>query len=224
MKKPTAQQKDRQKFIAENMGLVHSCAHRFQNKGIEYEELVAAGNVGLVKATDGFDHERGVKFSTYAVPVILGEIRRLFRDGGSVKVSRSLKERAIKITKAREEYFMIHGTEPTVKELSENTEYSREEVVEAVGASTPPLSLTQQEDGMQIDLPVDSMEEMLTNRIALAQALSILDEKDTALILLRYFRGMTQAEIASKLGMTQVQVSRREKKILASLRLQMKGA
>lgn len=223
MKKPAAQQKDRQKFIAENMGLVHSCAHRFQNKGIEYEELVAAGNVGLVKATDGFDHERGVKFSTYAVPVILGEIRRLFRDGGSVKVSRSLKERAIKITKAREEYFMIHGTEPTVKELAESTEYSREEVVEAVGASTPPLSLTQQEDGMQIDLPVDSMEEMLTNRIALAQALSILDEKDTALILLRYFRGMTQAEIASKLGMTQVQVSRREKKILASLRLQMKG-
>lgn len=224
MKEPTAQQKDRQKFIAENMGLVHSCAHRFQNKGIEYEELVAAGNVGLVKATDGFDHERGVKFSTYAVPVILGEIRRLFRDGGSVKVSRSLKERAIKITKAREEYFMIHGTEPTVKELSENTEYSREEVVEAVGASTPPLSLTQQEDGTQIDLPVDSMEEMLTNRIALAQALSILDEKDTALILLRYFRGMTQAEIAAKLDMTQVQVSRREKKILASLRLQMKGA
>lgn len=210
--------KERDHFIAQNMGLVHSCAHRFQGKGIEYEELVSAGNLGLVKAVDGFDEDRGVQFSTYAVPVILGEIRRLFRSGGSVKVSRSLKERSLKISKAREQYFMEHGIEPTISQIAELLGFSEEEITEAIGATSPPMSLTEQEGGAQIDLPTDSIEERLTNRLSLAQALISLEEKEKTLILLRYFRGLTQAETAQKLDMTQVQVSRKEKKILERLR------
>ena len=110
---------DRDILITENMGLVHTCAHRFTGKGIEYEDLFQAGCMGLVKAFDAFDRERGVRFSTYAVPVILGEIRRLFRDGGTVKVSRTLKELSIRTAREREKFALKEGREPTIKELAE---------------------------------------------------------------------------------------------------------
>lgn len=210
----------RAQAIEQNMGLVHACAHRFKGRGIEYDDLFQAGCMGLVKAIDAFDEGRGVRFSTYAVPVILGEMRRLFRDGGTVKVSRTLKELSMKVTRQREQFAALHDREPTVSELAEEMGLSREEVVEAIGAAAAPLSLTggDEEGGGQMDLPVASPEEHLSELLSLRQGLERLEPADRALILLRYFSGKTQAETARRLGMTQVQVSRREKKILQWLR------
>ena len=133
---------NREQTIESNIGLVHACARRFKGKGIEYDDLFQAGCMGLVKATDAFDSQRGVRFSTYAVPVILGEIRRLFRDGGTVKVSRSLKELSLKAAREREHFTQKEGREPTISELSSLMEVPEETLVEALGASAPPLSLT----------------------------------------------------------------------------------
>ena len=127
----TTAETDRSKTIEANLGLVHACAHKFKGKGIEYDDLFQAGCMGLVKATDAFDTQRGVRFSTYAVPVILGEMRRLFRDGGTVKVSRSLKELSMKVTRQREQFAKRQGREPTVSELAELLEVTQEAVVEA---------------------------------------------------------------------------------------------
>lgn len=209
---------NREQTIESNIGLVHSCARRFKGKGIEYDDLFQAGCMGLVKATDAFDSQRGVRFSTYAVPVILGEIRRLFRDGGTVKVSRSLKELSLKAAREREHFTQKEGREPTISELSSLMEVSEETLVEALGASAPPLSLTHEEDSCEFDLPVDSPEEALADRISLNQVIGQLESRDQQLIILRYFENQTQTQVAEALGMTQVQVSRREKKILLSLR------
>ena len=132
----------REKFIESNLGLVHSCANRFRGKGIEYEELYAAGCVGLVKAYDAFDTDRGVQFSTYAVPVILGEIKKLFRDGGMVKVTRSVKELSLKINYARDILQKRLGHEPSLKDLAFELKVSVEDIAQAVSAATPPMSLT----------------------------------------------------------------------------------
>ncbi|MDY4192009.1 MAG: sigma-70 family RNA polymerase sigma factor [Oscillospiraceae bacterium] len=218
-------QEERDKMIRENLGLVHSCAHRFKGRGIEYEDLFQAGCMGLIKATDAFDENRGVRFSTYAVPVILGEMRRLFRDGGSVKVSRTLKELSLKTVRAKERLSVREGREPTVGELARELGVEPEQVVEALNVSAPPLSLTEgEEEGAgQIDIPVESPEEALSDSLALRQQLSGLEERDRALIRLRYYGGKTQVQTAEILGMTQVQVSRREKKILTRLRGEMGG-
>ncbi len=210
----------RDEIIKQNMGLVHACAHRFKGRGIEYEDLFQPGCMGLVKATDAFDQERGVRFSTYAVPVILGEMRRLFRDGGTVKVSRTLKELSLKATRTRERLSIEWGREPTVNELAEALGIEVSAVVEALSAAAPALSLTgSDEDGApQIDLPVESPEEQLADSLSLRQVLRCLEERDQMLIQLRYFKGKTQVETAAALGMTQVQVSRREKKILLQMR------
>ena len=218
-----AERLDRNAMVEQNLGLVHSCAHRFKGRGIEYDDLFQAGCMGLVKATDAFDTQRGVMFSTYAVPVILGEIRRLFRDGGTVKVSRSIKELGVKTMRAKEQLSGVLGREPTVSEVAGAMDRPVEEVAEALAAATPPLSLTEDDDegGGQIDLPVDSPEELLADLLSLKQVLSSLEEGDRRLIILRYYRGQTQTETAKVLGMTQVQVSRREKKILQYFRRQM---
>ncbi|MCD8006269.1 MAG: sigma-70 family RNA polymerase sigma factor [Oscillospiraceae bacterium] len=202
-----------------NLGLVRLCAGRFKGKGIEYEELYSAGCVGLVKAVRSFDKSRGVRFSTYAVPVILGEIRRLFRDGGSLKVSRSVKERSLAVSRASGRFELENGREPTISELSRITGFSQEEVVEALSVSQPTVSLTPPEDGEpQLDLPIESPETKITDSIALRQALSELSDRDKALIYCRFSLDLTQQATADKLGMTQVQVSRREKKLLLYLR------
>lgn len=216
---------DRDLLITENMGLVHTCAHRFTGKGIEYEDLFQAGCMGLVKAFDAFDRSRGVRFSTYAVPVILGEIRRLFRDGGTVKVSRTLKELSMKTAREREKFALKEGREPTIKELAERLGVSEEEVTEAVCAAAPVVSLTADEDsgGGQADIPVESPEEQIAERLSVIQAVSALDERDRAIVRLRYYENKTQTQTASALGMTQVQVSRREKKILCLLRQELSG-
>ena len=216
---------DREILITENMGLVHTCAHRFTGKGIEYEDLFQAGCMGLVKAFDAFDRERGVRFSTYAVPVILGEIRRLFRDGGTVKVSRTLKELSIRTAREREKFALKEGREPTIKELAEQLGVSEEDVTEAVCAAAPVISLTADEDngGGQADVPVASPEEQIAERLSVIQAVSSLEERDRAIVRLRYYENKTQTQTAAALGMTQVQVSRREKKILGLLRQELSG-
>ena len=210
----------RKEQIENNMGLVHSCAGRLKGRGIEYEDLVQAGCIGLCKAADAFDYGRGVRFSTYAVPVILGEIRRLFRDGGTVKVSRTLKELSLKVSRARERWISENGREPQISELARLLEVKDEQIVEAISASAPPLSLTSSDDenGSQLDVPVDSPEEQLSNLISLRQVLSDLEARDRRLVYFRYFGNMTQTQTAERLGMTQVQVSRREKKILQGMR------
>ena len=216
---------DREILITENLGLVHSCAHRFTGRGIEYEDLYQAGCMGLVKAFDAFDTERGVRFSTYAVPVILGEMRRLFRDGGTVKVSRSLKELSIKTTREREKFLLKNGREPAVSELAGILSETEENITEALCAAAPVVSLTVGEDegGGQTDIPVESPEDEITERLSVIKAVSDLDEKDRMLIKLRYYESKTQTQTAKVLGMTQVQVSRREKKILEILRKELTG-
>ncbi len=205
-------------FISENLGLVHSLANRFRGRGIEYEELYSAGCMGLVKAAKGFDEDRGLQFSTYAVPVILGEIKRLFRDGGTVRVSRSLKELSLKIARRREECSKT-GHEPTIAELAAYFEVTEEQITEAVSATQPTLSLTgDDENGSEYDLPVEPPQAKATEIIALGQCLGTLEAEERRLIFLRYWKGLTQSETGKLLGMTQVQVSRREKRILEGLR------
>lgn len=217
----------RDEFIEKNLGLVHACAGRFKGRGIEYEELYAAGCLGLVKACDGFDIERGVCFSTYAVPVILGEIKKLFRDGGTVKVSRSLKELSLKIHAERERCLKRTGQEPGVMQLAETLNTTPEQIALAIRASLPALSLTpvDDEDGQrEWDVPVDSPEERLSDRIGLAEVMERLEPKDRQMIHLRFFGGRTQSETARILGTTQVQISRRERKILQWMREQLLGS
>ena len=207
-------------MVEQNLGLVHSCANRFRGRGIEYDDLFQAGCMGLVKATAAFDEGRGVMFSTYAVPVILGEIRRLFRDGGTVKVSRSIKELGIKAARVREQLSTALGRDATVSEVAAVMERTPGEVAEALAATTPPVSLSgsEEEGGGQIDLPVDSPEELLSNILALKQAMARMEDRDRQLIILRYYQNRTQTQTAQQLGMTQVQVSRREKKLMQYFR------
>ena len=162
---PLFEQLPRGEFIQRNLGLARSCAGRFTGRGIDYEDLYAAGCLGLVKACDGFDPARGVCFSTYAVPVILGEIKKLFRDGGTVKVSRSLKELGLKINAERERCLKKDGVEPNVTQLAETLGAKPEQVAMAIHASMPVVSLTpsEGEDGnREWDIPVDSPEEKVS--------------------------------------------------------------
>lgn len=211
-------------FVKKNLGLVHSCANRFRGRGIEYDDLFGAGCVGLLKAIDGFDDTRGIMFSTYGVPVILGEIKRLFRDGGAIKVSRGLKETSLKVSRQREQFSVKNGREPTLNELAELLFIPVETVIEAINVSHPPMSLTVSEDddtAVQIDVAIASNEEKLCDMISLTEVITRLEEKDRNLIVLRYYKNKTQAETAKILGMTQVQVSRREKKLLEKLRIKL---
>ena len=211
---------NRDTIVSENIGLVHACAKRFKGRGIEYDDLFQAGCLGLVKAVDAFDHDRGVRLSTYAVPVILGEMRRLFRDGGAVKVGRSLKELSLKATRECTAFRAEEGRDPTISELAERLGIETAQAAQALGASMLPVSLTSQDEegGRQIDIPVDSPDEKIAERLALKQILGELEAKDRTLIILRFFKSRTQIETGRVLGMTQVQVSRREKLILGKLR------
>ena len=215
----------REELICDNLGLVHACANRFRNKGIEYDDLFSAGCLGLVKAADGFDESRGFAFSTYAVPAILGEMKRLFRDGGAVKISRALKERAREAAKLREEMTAALSREPTLRELAAKMQVSEYEMAQLVNLSMPVASLTElhEENDRQIDIPVESEEEEIQNKLALSEVLKILPENDRRLIELRYYKGLTQTKTAEILGLSQVQVSRRERTILLELRRKLKG-
>lgn len=210
----------RDKFIEDNLGLVHSICKRFVGRGIEYDDLYQAGCIGLIKAADAFEEERGLMFSTYAVPVIMGEIRRMFRDGGSVKVSRTVKELYMRIVRERPRLEQKLGREATVSEIAELMGVGAEEVTEALCAAQPTVSLTYDgEDGVkETDLPADDNEEHIFNKLTLSSAFKILNDNEKQIVELRYYKYLTQSKTAQILGMTQVQVSRAEKKILLKLR------
>lgn len=216
----------REQLVEENVGLVWCVVKRFYGRGTEAEDLFQIGSIGLLKAIDKFDLSYEVKFSTYAVPMISGEIKRFLRDDGIIKVSRSLKELSYKIFQARESLIAEMGREPTLEELAGTMHVDKEEIVQALEAGTEVESLYKpihQKEGSEIRL-VDKLEEKerkeekILDHMLLKQLLETLDKEERQLIYLRYFADETQAEIGKKLGISQVQVSRMEKRIIENLR------
>ena len=192
---------ERDELIENNLGLVHACANRFKGRGAEYDDLFQAGCVGLIKAADNFDPQRGFSFSTYAVPVILGEIKRIFRDGGTVKVGRAIKEKSRAAVKRRDEISLSLGREPTIGELAESLGIDAAETAMLLNASMPVMSLTVGEDGeCQTDIPIESPESKISDFLALRQVLQTLDERDRKMIELRYYRSKTQSETRNDSG------------------------
>lgn len=210
----------REEFIEKNLGLVHSICKRFVGRGVEYDDLFQAGCMGLVKATDAFDETKGFSFSTYAVPVIMGEVRRLFRDGGLIKVSRSVKELYLKINSQKQKLEQTLCREPTVLEIAQSLGVSSEDVAEAICAAQPAVSLTYEDNSgiKETDLPTVSCEEEIYNKLDISRAVSYLTENERKILKLRYYNYLTQSETAKVMNMTQVQISRNEKKILLKLR------
>lgn len=210
----------REEFIKNNLGLVHSICRRFTGRGIEYDDLYQAGCIGLIKAVDAFDESRGFAFSTYAVPVIMGEVRRIFRDGGAVKVSRSVKELNLKIIKANEALSQKYSREPTVNEIAEFLNVLPEEISEAICASQSTVSLTVQgDDGIrEMDLPTIDHQSEINNKVLIESAAKELDENERLILKYRYYDLLTQNKTAKILNMSQVQVSRAEKRILDKMR------
>ncbi len=218
-------------MISENLGLVHSIVRRFEHRGCDREELFQTGCIGLIKAIENFDLSLQLAFSTYAVPMIMGEIRRFLRDDGMVKVSRTLKENGYKISKARELLVSELGREPSLLEIEALTELTKEEIVMAMEANREVESIYQPVAGTDGDeiLLVDQLgntsgiyeepeKEAVLNEILVAQLMELLDEREQRLIKLRYFENKTQCEVAKIMDMSQVQVSRLERKILLRLR------
>ena len=213
----------RDEIIKQNLGLVHSCCKKFSGRGIEYDDLYSAGCVGLIKAVDNFDETLGYKLSTYAVPVILGEIKRLFRDGSIIKVSRSLKELSLKAVRIADEYKNEHEADIPMSLLAQKLDVDVYKASEALSLSTPVMSLTAcTEDGeKELDIPTDPPEEEIAEKLTLKTVIECLEAPERRLIELRYFKGLTQVKTAKELGMSQVQVSRKEKAILLKMRKMM---
>ena len=211
-----------QEIIHTNDRLIWSIVQRYTGRGVELEDLFQLGCVGFLKAVEGFNTAYGTQFSTYAVPKIAGEIRRFLRDDGAVKVSRSIKERAAAIKKTRERLTGDFGREPTVSELSEAMGLSPEEIASAETATSAAESIQRQtgEEGFSLEdvLCTDGMEEKLLEKLALREALRHLGEKERLVIQLRYYHSLTQQRVAELIGVSQVQVSRIEKKALERLR------
>lgn len=216
----------RDTLIEENVGLVWSIVKRFGQRGYDYDDLFQIGMIGLIKAVDYFNTDFDVKFSTYAVPMITGEIRRFLRDDGMVKISRSIKDNASKIHRARELFFADKGREATAEELSQITELSIEDVIIAMDASAEVDSLQKviyQGDNNEICLmdkieDPENLDEKILNKMLIENLLSQLGDNEKDIIILRYYCNQTQMQIAKRLGISQVQVSRIEKKILAAMR------
>ncbi len=223
----------REVLIEENLGLVHHIVKRFAGRGYETEDLFQIGVIGLMKAVDKFDISFAVKFSTYAVPLIAGEIKRFIRDDGMVKVSRTLKENGMRIKYARERLIAKWGQEPSLAEVAKEAMLTEEEVVLALEANVQVESIYRsvyQNDGNEI-LMVDQLadekvseQEMMLNHLVVKQLLKDLPEKEQKLIILRYYQDKTQTEVAKLLGISQVQVSRMEKKILLGMRAKMENS
>jgi len=219
-----AQQGDRDacgQAVAENSGLIWSVVRRYQGRGVETEDLYQLGCLGFLKAVQGFDFSYGTCFSTYAVPKIAGEIRRFLRDDGAVKVSRSMREQAQFLYRERERLCQELGREPTLSQLAAETGLAPEEIAQLQMATDTPESLQQETaEGLPLEglLGTDAPEERLVERIALREAIDRLPERERMTILLRYFKGLTQAQTARVLRVSQVQVSRLERRGLARLR------
>ena len=213
-------------LVSANLGLVHHIVKRFIGRGVETEDLFQIGSIGLLKAIEHFNMEFGVQFSTYAVPMIQGEIKRFLRDDGMIKVSRSIKENGIKISRAVNEYMQQYGKEPTVLELSDMTKLSDEDIVMAMEASNDVESLYKTIPGNEGNeqFLVDKLsgrvneEEKIIDTVLLKQLLNTLSQVEKDLLKARYFEDKTQVQVAMELGISQVQVSRLEKKILMGLR------
>lgn len=220
-------------LVIENIGLVYSVAKRFFNRGYEAEDITQIGTIGLIKAIDKFDLEQPVMFSTYAVPMISGEIKRFIRDDGMIKISRTIKENSQKIKTASRTLTQSLGREATIEELSKETGIDKEDIVVALEATVEVESIYRtvyQGDGNDVFL-VDklaaskesSYSETLVNRLMLEQLINTLSDMERELITLRYFEEKTQVQVAQKLGISQVQVSRLEKKILLRMRDEVKN-
>lgn len=215
----------RDKILIENTGLIWSIVRRFLNRGHEGEDLFQIGCIGMLKAIDRFDTEFDVAFSTYAVPMIAGEILRFIRDDGIVKISRKIKENQMKIMHQREIYINEKKQEPTIEELEKVCDLTKEEIVMAMDASRNVESIDKEmysKDSAYtlMDLAEDdtNIEETVLNKIMVQQLMDMLESKERKIINLRYFKNKTQSQVAKEMGMTQVQVSRLEKKILNSMR------
>ncbi len=216
----------REQLVEENVGLVWCVVKRFYGRGTEAEDLFQIGSIGLLKAIDKFDLSYEVKFSTYAVPMISGEIKRFLRDDGMIKVSRSLKELSYKIFQTREILSGTLGREPTLEELAEKLGVEKEEIVQAIEAGGEVESLYKpihQKEGSEIRLldkleEKERKEEKVLDRMLLGQLLETLDKEERQLIYLRYFAEKTQSAVGKQMGISQVQVSRMEKKIIENLR------
>lgn len=226
-----AQQGDkeaRDRFVTENLGLVHMAAKRFYGRGVDPEELLQIGTIGLITAVDRFDCEQPYCFSTYAVPMIIGEIRRFLRNDGMVHISRRIKENARKIAIVREKIEKTENREPTMEELGRESGLKPEELLMAMEASAPVESMSkptgEDSPGTLMDTLADNsqFEGQLLDHLAVGQALKTLDERERALVGLRYRKNRTQSETAECLGMSQAAVSRLEKQVLGKLRRMMK--
>lgn len=220
----------KEKLILENNNLIKSIVRRYLNKGVEYDDLYQLASMGLLKAINGFDDAYGVRFSTYAVPMIAGEIKRFMRDDGSIKVSRAIKSTAKQINKFIEVYSTEHGAQPTVKVIAEEFSMPESEVVFTMGSTRMPVSIYNQgeykdEKGQELleKLPVEDNQEDIIDSLQLKTAIENLPERDKKVIMLRYFRDMTQSEVANMLGVSQVQVSRIENRIMESFRRDLTG-
>jgi len=211
----------KERLLSENVNLIKSIVKRYLNKGVEYDDLFQLASMGLLKAINGFDESYGVRFSTYAVPMISGEIKRFMRDDGSIKVSRAIKATAKEINKFIESYSLEHGSPPTVQTISEQFQMPQSEVVFTMGSTHMPVSIYAQSDYKDeksqylLDrLPVEDKQEDMLDVLELRSAISTLPERDKKVIMLRYFRDMTQSEVAKAIGVSQVQISRIESRIL----------
>ena len=209
-------------LVTENSGLIWSVAKRFLGRGTDADDLYQLGCLGFLKAVEGFDLDYGTMFSTYAVPKIAGEIRRFLRDDGTVKVSRTIKEQAATIKTVRNQLTNTLGREPTIQEISAQTGFSAEEIAlaETATAATESIQRETGEDGFSLEniLTDTETEETMVERISLRQAIERLPERESMVIKLRYFHGLTQERVSKVLSVSQVQVSRIEKKALAKLR------
>ena len=210
-----------ERLLTENSALIWSVAHRFTGRGCELEDLYQLGCIGFVKAVQGFDTEFGTQFSTYAVPKIAGEIKRFLRDDGIIKVSRSLKENAARVFAAREKFEREQGRAPYVSELCDLTGLTAEEIAQTASAPAEPCSLDEPmgDEGFSLHnlLPAAGDEEKMVEHLDLRAAIDRLEEQQRMVILLRYYRDMTQQKVAQTLGLTQVQVSRLEKRACREL-------
>lgn len=212
-------------LVEDNMGLVYSIVKRYLNRGYEREDLIQIGSIGLLKAIDKFDPSFGVQFSTYAVPMIVGEIKRFMRDDGTVKVSRALKENAMKGKIANEKLQKELNRVPTISEISQECGIDKEDLMEAFEAVTPPMSMYEsvysggeKEINLLDTIKGEEPEEEIVNRVMVSNILSSLKPRERQILVLRYFKNKTQAQIAQIIGVSQVQISRIEKKVLAEIR------
>lgn len=220
----------KEKLIQNNSSLLKSILKRYLGKGVEYDDLYSLACMGFLKAIQGFDESFGVRFSTYAVPMIAGEIKRFLRDDGSVKVSRSMKKTAREMNRYIEEFFSKNARQPTVKELSQTFSLEESEVVFTLGSHRMPVSIYERSDYkdeksvMLLEkLPAKDDQEDMIDRMILKQAIEKLPERERKIVFLRYFRDMTQSEVARAIGVSQVQISRIENKIMAQFKKDLCG-